>query len=82
LAGSGDGERRSSGRAILLLLGRVEELERELAGDRPSPPAELRPSHLDTQTEIGLGDPPPLEDTQPIGLRDRLRLATGRRHER
>jgi hypothetical protein len=64
LAASGDGERRSSGRAILMLLDRVEE-------------AEYVP--LLTPTDDPLLS---LEDTQPIGLRDRLRLATGRLHER
>ena len=74
---SGDDERRSSGRAILMLLDRIDELEGELARrERSATPAPLR------QAE----DPDPdaallLEDTQPIGLRDRLRLATGRRHD-
>ncbi len=79
LAASEDEERRSSGRAILMLLDRVGELERELArreqDDAPPPPR--RPPELEAD------DPPTsLEDTQRIGLRDRLRLATGRLHER
>jgi hypothetical protein len=85
LVASGDGERRSSGRAILLLLGRIDELERELAswqerGPTASPPRS-RPPDPDPDPEPD--DPAlSLDDTQPIGLRDRLRLATGyRRHD-
>jgi len=78
VAGGGD-ERRSSGRAILMLLDRIDELERELAGrggSRPSgPPPDQPPPEPLPEVE-------PPEDTQPIGLRDRLRLATGRLHER
>jgi hypothetical protein len=55
-------------------------LEQELSAlrrDAASPPPERRPSEPEPD------DPPSsLEDTQPIGLRDRLRLATGRLHER
>jgi hypothetical protein len=85
LVASGDGERRSSGRAILMLLDRIDELERELAREQDRGP--IAPSHLDdpldTDSESDSGDAAlPLEDTQPIGLRDRLRLATGRRHDR
>jgi hypothetical protein len=81
LAASEDEERRSSGRAILMLLDRIGELERELArreqDDVPRPPPPRRPPEPEPD------DPPSsLEDTQPIGLRDRLRLATGRLHER
>ncbi len=85
LVASGDGERRSSGRAILMLLDRIDELERELAREQDRGP--IAPTHLDhpldTDTESDSDDAAlPLEDTQPIGLRDRLRLATGRRHDR
>ena len=79
LVASGDDERRSSGRAILMLLDRIDELEGELARrERSATPAPLR------QAEDPDPDPDAallLEDTQPIGLRDRLRLATGRRHD-
>jgi hypothetical protein len=85
LVASGDGELRSSGRAILLLLGRIDELEGELArrqerGPTASPPRSPPP---DPDPDPEPDDPAPsLEDTQPIGLRDRLRLATGyRRHD-
>ena len=85
LVASGDGERRSSGRAILMLLERIDELEAELArrqerGPTASPPRS-RPPDPDPDPEPD--DPAlSLEDTQPIGLRDRLRLATGyRRHD-
>jgi hypothetical protein len=68
-----------------MLLDRIDELERELARAQeritttPPPPRNLP---LDADP-----DPEPdaallsLQDTQPIGLRDRLRLATGRRHD-
>jgi hypothetical protein len=78
LVSSEDEERRSSGRAIVLLLDRIEELEAQLVrltADRPSPPSGEPP-------QAHRHDPAPLEDTQPIGLRDRLRLATGRLHDR
>ena len=78
---SGDGERRSSGRAILLLLDRIDELERELVRARERvastpPPPRIIPLDAEPDAEVLS-----LEDTQPIGLRDRLRLATGRRHD-
>jgi hypothetical protein len=84
LVASGDDERRSSGRAILMLLDRIDELERELArsNERLTTPRSSRSLPPDPDP-----DPEPdaallsLEDTQPIGLRDRLRLATGRRHD-
>jgi hypothetical protein len=84
LVASGDGERRSSGRAILMLLDRIDELERELARGQeristtPPPPRPPRDPDSDPESDAAALS---LEDTQPIGLRDRLRLATGRRHD-
>jgi hypothetical protein len=81
LVASGDGERRSSGRAILMLLDRIDELEGELAGQKERGPAAAPPRSRPPDPEPD--DPAlSLEDTQPIGLRDRLKLATGyRRHD-
>ena len=80
LVASGDDERRSSGRAILMLLDRIDELEGELARRQersatPAPPRQAEAPDPDPDAALLL------EDTQPIGLRDRLRLATGRRHD-
>ncbi|MDX6520637.1 MAG: hypothetical protein QOF08_1242 [Gaiellales bacterium] len=84
LAASDDGERRSSGRAILMLLDRIEELERRLHDRRPLEPPVARVLEPEYVPPHPPDDDPllSLEDTQPIGLRDRLRLATGRLHER
>jgi hypothetical protein len=66
-----DPERRAMGRAISLLLDRIDQLERELtstAGQAlPAPEVvSLDPAH---PADTG-------EDTQQLSLRDRLRLAT------
>jgi len=71
---------------MLMLLDRIDELERELAM-RPSEPTvdydvveeefEIEPEHV-----IEVDEHHSLEDTQPIGLRGRLRAAADRLHER
>jgi hypothetical protein len=70
-----DPERRAMGRAIAMLLNRIDELEDELALSRPP-----------VEEPVLVPAPPPLldpvdpasagEDTQQLTLRDRLRLAT------
>ena len=78
-----DPERRAMGRAISMLLDRIDELERELESAPASgPPApaqwlelpvqpepEPLPEPVATSTEVG-------EDTAQLSLRDRLRHAT------
>jgi hypothetical protein len=67
-----------------MLLDRIEELERRLHDHRPHDPPVARVLEPEYVPPEPPGDEPllSLEDTQPIGLRDRLRLATGRLHER
>jgi hypothetical protein len=71
-----DPERRAMGRAISLLLDRIDQLERELtSAAAPPSPSEVvspRPKH---PAEIG-------EDTQQLSVRDRLRLATDNLRDR
>jgi hypothetical protein len=66
-----------------MLLDRIEELERRLH-DRENMAAPTAPPEPPTERPLPDPDEQPdlaLEDTQPIGLRDRLRLATGRIHQ-
>lgn len=66
-----DPERRAMGRAISLLLDRIDQLERELTSSaEPAPPAPEVVS-LDRADPVEIG-----EDTQQLSLRDRLRFAT------
>ena len=87
-----EGERAAMGRAILMLLDRIEELERELA-DRTVPVSMEEQFRIDDespdQVEIDLDeddvyddDELSVEDTQPISLRDRIKSAVAaRRHD-
>jgi hypothetical protein len=90
-----DGERAAMGRAILMLLDRIEELERELA-DRTVPVSMEEQFRIDDeapdQVEINMDeehvyddyehDELSVEDTQPISLRDRIKSAvSARRHD-
>jgi hypothetical protein len=85
-----DGERAAMGRAILMLLDRIEELEHELT-HRTVPVSMEEQFRLDDevvdQVEIELDEYDPddelsVEDTQPISLRDRIRGAVAaRRHD-
>jgi hypothetical protein len=66
-----DPERRAMGRAISLLLDRIDQLERELTS-APGPPLPApEVVSLDPADPAGMA-----EDTQQLSLRDRLRLAT------
>lgn len=67
-----------------MLLDRIEVLERRLHERRPQDPLAARVLEAEYVPPEPPDDDPllSLEDTQPIGLRDRLRLATGRLHER
>lgn len=85
-----DGERAAMGRAILMLLDRIEELERELS-ERTVPVSMEEQFRLDDESadqvkfdlaEDDAEDRLSVEDTQPISLRDRIRGAVaGRRHD-
>jgi hypothetical protein len=85
-----DGERAAMGRAILMLLDRIEELERELS-ERTVPVSMEEQFRLDDesvdQVEFDLDeddsvDALSVEDTQPISLRERIRSAVAaRRHD-
>lgn len=77
LAEAEDPERRAMGRAISMLLDRIDRLEQELslAAAAVAPPPEMVP--LDPIEAMGVG-----EDTQQLRLRDRLRLATDHLRDR
>jgi len=85
-----DGERAAMGRAILMLLDRIEVLERELS-ERTVPVSMEEQFRLDDESadqvkfdlaEDDAEDRLSVEDTQPISLRDRIRGAVaGRRHD-
>jgi hypothetical protein len=81
LAGVEDPERRAMGRAIGMLLDRIDELERQLhyARQAPQPISEPEFERVDLEPidpdEVG-------EDTQQLRLRDRLRLATDHLRDR
>src|SRR4051794_30034735 len=75
LSGSAEQEKRSMGRALVMLLDRIEELEREIPG-RPAAAAEPIAAPPEPAPELAAS----VEDTQPIGLRDRLRAQAARLH--
>ncbi|HZI35689.1 MAG TPA: hypothetical protein VFD61_08055 [Gaiellales bacterium] len=87
-----DPERRAMGRAIAMLLDRIEELEKELSaapvaaqnGDSepdPEPSWDQRPDVVGTPRS--LAEPISVgEDTQQLSLRDRLRHAADNLRER
>ncbi|HEY0388114.1 MAG TPA: hypothetical protein VGC71_06725 [Gaiellales bacterium] len=79
LSGVEDPERRAMGRAIAMLLDRVDDLERQLhyARQAPQPLSEPEPMALDPIDPADVG-----EDTQQLRLRDRLRLATDHLRDR
>jgi hypothetical protein len=92
LCGVDDPERRAMGRAIAMLLDRIDELEKELSalpeaarnGD-PEPNGE--PSWQEQPDVVGpprsLADPISIgEDTQQLSLRDRLRHAADNLRDR
>jgi hypothetical protein len=70
-------ERRAVGRAIAMLLDRVESLEQEL-DRRPPPPIEQPRAEDDRPAPAADAG----EDTAPLSLSDRIRAASGRLHHR
>jgi hypothetical protein len=86
-----DPERRAMGRAIAMLLDRIEELEQELAGaSQAALNGDLEPNGEPSSPEPDVVAPPrslaePIsvgEDTQQLSLRDRLRHAADNLRER
>jgi hypothetical protein len=79
LADAGAADRRAMGRAILMLLDRIDSLRAELdrrpaeavAAEEPEPVAETEPEPV-------AGADPDAEDTMVVGLRERLRAVTHR----
>ena len=86
LAGAAEAERRAMGRAILMLLDRIESLRAELELERAAPPPQ--PAPVDPEvTEAAVTDQPtgelpaaeqPGKDTTVAGLRERLGAAVHR----
>ena len=81
LAGAREADRRATGKAILMLLERIESLRAELERRplevavpeaEPEPAAEAEPEPPETD---------PDEDTMVVGLRERLRAVTHRSHD-
>jgi hypothetical protein len=83
LAGIGDADRRAMGRAILMLLDRIDALRSELELERgsraPEPePEQIEPAAAEQATgELPAADPPE-KDTTVAGLRERLGAAVHR----
>jgi hypothetical protein len=81
LAGAREPDRRATGKAILMLLERIDSLRAELERRpvevavpeaEPEPAAEAEPEAAETD---------PDEDTMVVGLRERLRAVTHRSHD-
>ena len=81
LAGAREPDRRATGKAILMLLERIDSLRAELERRpvevavpeaEPEPAAEAEPEPPETD---------PDEDTMVVGLRERLRAVTHRSHD-
>lgn len=83
LADAGVADRRAMGRAILMLLDRIDSLRAELdrrpaeavAAEEPEPVAETEP---EPEPEPVADADPDAEDTMVVGLRERLRAVTHR----
>lgn len=85
LAGAAEAERRAMGRAILMLLDRIERLRAELELERAAPPAQPPPADPEATdpavTEQATGELPaaePDKDKTVAGLRERLGAAVHR----
>ena len=82
LAGAGEAERRAMGKAILMLLDRIEtlrtELDRTSQEAQPAEPAAGEPAATEQATgELPAADVP-VKDTSVAGLRERLGAAMHR----
>jgi len=79
-----DPERRAMGRAISMLLDRIDELERQLHFARQAPEPLSEPA-FDDEPPMALDpiDPADVgEDTQQLRLRDRIRIAADHLRDR
>ena len=81
LAGAREPDRRATGKAILMLLERIDSLRAELER-RPVEVAvpEAEPERL-AEAEPEPAETDPDEDTMVVGLRERLRAVTHRSHD-
>jgi hypothetical protein len=81
LADAREADRRAMGRAILMLLERVDGLRAELER-RPAEPVVAPEAPVPEAEAAAAGAPEvdPDEDTMVVGLRERLRAVTHRNH--
>ena len=82
-----DPERRAMGRAISMLLDRIDELERQLHFARQAPEPLSEPDYVLDDEPSGMAldpiEPGDVgEDTQQLRLRDRIRLAADHLRDR
>ena len=82
LAGAQEADRRATGKAILMLLERIESLRAELER-RPLEVAvpEAEPEPVAQAEPEAVAETDPDEDTMVVGLRERLRAVTHRSHD-
>ena len=81
LAGAREPDRRATGKAILMLLERIDSLRAELERR----PVEVAVPEAEPEPAAGAEPEPPEtdpdEDTMVVGLRERLRAVTHRSHD-
>jgi hypothetical protein len=81
LADARDADRRAMGRAILMLLERIDGLRAELDRRPPEPVvAPGPPAPVPGPEAAAVPEADPDEDTMVVGLRERLRAVTHRNH--
>lgn len=81
LAAAREADRRAMGRAILMLLERIDGLRAELARRPPEPaPVPEPPAPVPEAEAAAIPEAGPDEDTMVVGLRERLRAVTHRNH--
>jgi hypothetical protein len=81
LADAREADRRAMGRAILMLLERIDGLRAELER-RPAEPVIVPdvPAQMPEAEAASIPEADPDEDTMVVGLRERLRAVTHRNH--
>jgi hypothetical protein len=81
LADAREADRRAMGRAILMLLERIDGLRAELER-RPAEPVIVpaAPAPVPEAEATSIPEADPDEDTMVVGLRERLRAVTHRNH--
>jgi hypothetical protein len=81
LADAREADRRAMGRAILMLLERIDGLRAELERRPPEPViAREAPAPVPEAEAAALPEVDPDDDTMVVGLRERLRAVTHRNH--